>query len=87
MADRFSLPQAQKLLGDVLWRTGDRKAAAAAWNAGLAGWPDGVTPTPSQLAERGEMLRGTGNRTEGARIAAQLAAMGYRQSLSNVARV
>jgi tetratricopeptide (TPR) repeat protein len=87
LADRFAVPQAQKLVGDILWRTGDRNAAIASWKAGLASWPEGVTPTPSQLAERGEMLRGTGNRAEGTRIAAQLAAMGYRQSLSNVARV
>jgi len=87
LADQFALPQAQKLVGDILWRTGDRKAAIASWKAGLASWPAGVAPTPSQLAERGEMLRGTGDRAEGTRIAAQLAAMGYRQSLSNLARV
>jgi tetratricopeptide (TPR) repeat protein len=87
LADQFAVPQAQKLVGDILWRAGDRKSAIASWKAGLAGWPTGVTPTPSQQAERGEMLRGIGERAEGSRIAAQLAAMGYRQSLSNVARV
>jgi tetratricopeptide (TPR) repeat protein len=87
LADQFALSQAEKLVGDILWRTGDRKAAIASWKAGLASWPAGVTPTPSQQAERGEMLRGTGDRAEGSRIAAQLAAMGYRQSLSNLARV
>jgi tetratricopeptide (TPR) repeat protein len=83
----FALPQAHKLVGDVLWRTGDRADAIAAWKTGLAAWPKGVTETPSQMAARGEMLRGIGKRAEGMRIASQLAAMGYRQSLSNRARV
>ncbi len=87
LTDRFIMPQAHKLVGDILWRTGDRAGAAAAWRAGLAAWPQEVTPTPRQLAERGEMLRGVGNREEGLRIAARLAALGYRQSLSNRARV
>lgn len=85
--DRFALAQAQKLRGDILWRSGDRAAAKSAWLAGLAAWPKGIPETPRQMAERGEMLRGIGQRAEGMRIASQLAAMGYRQSLSNRARV
>ena len=85
--DRFGLSQAHKLVGDILWRTGDRAAARAAWKAGLDAWPKGIAETPRQLAERGEMLRGIGQRAEGMRVASQLAAMGYRQSLSNRARV
>lgn len=85
--DRFALSQAHKLVGDILWRTGDRVGARAAWQAGLAAWPKGISETPRQMAERGEMLRGIGERAEGMRIASQLAAMGYRQSLSNRARV
>ena len=79
----FAIAQAQKLIGDMLWRNGDRAAAQAAWRTGLAAWPATTLPTPRQLAERGEMLRGIGSRAEGERIAAQLAAAGYRQSLSN----
>jgi tetratricopeptide (TPR) repeat protein len=82
-SDRFALPLAHKLVGDVLLRTGDRKGAIAAWNAGLAAWPQGIAETPVQMAARGEMLRGIGKRAEGARIAAKLAAKGYRMSLSN----
>ena len=85
--DRFALGQAQKLVGDILWRTGDREGARAAWQAGLADWPKGLSETPRQMAERGEMLRGIGKRAEGMRVASQLVAMGYRQSLSNRARV
>jgi tetratricopeptide (TPR) repeat protein len=85
--DRFALSQARKLVGDILWRSGDRRGAIAAWRAGLAAWPKGIAETPLQMAERGEMLRGVGQRTEGMRIASQLAAMGYRQSLSNRAKV
>ena len=79
----FALAQAHKLVGDLQWRSGDRPAAEAAWRAGLAAWPAQAMPTPRQLAERGEMLRGIGARAEGERIATQLAAAGYRQSLSN----
>jgi tetratricopeptide (TPR) repeat protein len=81
--DGFALAEAQKLLGDILWRSGNRAGATAAWKAGLAAWPRGAAETPSQMAMRGEMLRGTGQRGEGAQIASRLAATGYRQSLSN----
>jgi tetratricopeptide (TPR) repeat protein len=86
-SDRFALSQAQKLVGDILWRRGDRAEATVAWRAGLAAWPRGIAETPRQMAERGEMLRGIGQRAEGMRIASQLAAMGYRLSLSNSAKV
>ena len=85
--DRFALGQAYKLVGDILWRNGDRAGAKLAWETGLAAWPTGLTETPRQMAERGEMLRGIGKRAEGARIASELAAKGYRQSLSNRAKV
>jgi tetratricopeptide (TPR) repeat protein len=85
--DRFALSQGYKLVGDMMWRGGDRAGARAAWQSGLAAWPKGVTETPRQMAERGEMLRGIGQRAEGMGIGSQLAAMGYRQSLSNRARV
>jgi tetratricopeptide (TPR) repeat protein len=85
--DRFTLAQAHKLVGDVLWRSGNRDGAVAAWKAGLAVWPREIAETPLQMAARGEMLRGIGQRAEGMRIASKLAAMGYRQSLSNRARV
>ena len=85
--DAFKLGQAHKLVGDMLWRSGDRAGARAAWRDGLAAWPKGIAETPRQMGERGEMLRGIGQRAEGTRIASQLAAMGYRQSLSNRVRV
>ena len=85
--DRFSPAQTLKLLGDLQWMGGDRAGARASWTAGLASWPKDIAETPRQLAERGEMLRGTGQRAEGMRIASQLAAMGYRQSISNRARL
>jgi len=85
--DPFALPQAQKLVGDMLFRTGDRAGAIAAWKAGLAAWPKGIAETPVQMAARGEMLRGIGDRAEGSRIAAELAAKGYRRSLSNRASI
>jgi tetratricopeptide (TPR) repeat protein len=86
-ADRFALPQAQKLVGDVLWLSGNRSGATNAWKAGLAAWPKGIAETPVQMAARGEMLRGVGRRVEGNQIASRLVAMGYRQSITNRARV
>ena len=85
--DRFALPQAYKLVGDVMWQTGDRAGAVEAWKAGLAAWPKGAPEKPAQMAARGEMLRGVGQRAEGARIASQLAGMGYRRSTSSRAKV
>ena len=85
--DRFALAEAQKLVGDILWLKGDRAGARAAWQAGLAAWPEGITETPRQMAERGEMLRGIGNGREGQEIAQNLATMGYRQSVSNRAKI
>jgi tetratricopeptide (TPR) repeat protein len=85
--DRFALAQAHKLVGDMSWRTGDRGGAVAAWRAGLSAWPKGIAETPVQKAARGEMLRGIGNRPEGAAIAAELASKGYRKSLSNRAGI
>lgn len=85
--DRFELALAHKLVGDMLWRSGDSAGARAEWRAALAAWPKGISETPRRMAERGELLRGVGQRVEGMRIASQLAAMGYRQSLSNRARI
>ena len=84
--DRFALAQAQKLVGDMLWRSGRRQEAIAAWQAGLASWPRETSETPRLMAERGEMLRGIGKRADAQRITSELAAKGYRQSLSNRAR-
>ena len=86
-SDRFALPQAHKLVGDLLWKSGDRAGAAAAWQAAIGAWPKGVTETPAQLALRSEILRGIGQRAEATRIGAQLAGMGYRQSLSSRIKV
>ena len=85
--DRFALSEAHKLVGDVRLRAGDRAGAVAAWSAGLAAWPKGLAETPAQMAARGEMLRGIGERAEGARIELELAARGYRRSLSNRAGI
>jgi tetratricopeptide (TPR) repeat protein len=83
----FDVALAHKLVGDIAWRTGDRPRAIAAWKAGLAAWPRNVVETARQMVQRAEMLRGTGAREEAARISTKLAAKGYRQSISNVAKV
>lgn len=80
---QFALASAHKLIGDIYWRRGDRGAAADAWRTALAAWPRGVVETPRESAERAEILRGTGARSEASLILSRLAAKGYRQSLSN----
>ena len=82
----FASTEARKLVGDMLWRSGDRVGAQAEWRAALAAWPK-AAETPIQFGERGEMLRGIGDRAGGRAIAERLVAMGYRQSISNRARV
>ena len=82
----FAVPEALKLVGDMLWRSGDRAGAQREWRAALASWPK-ATETPVQLSERGEMLRGIGDVAAGRAIAARLTASGYRQSISNRARL
>lgn len=85
--DPFELALAHKLLGDIAWRTGDRSSAIADWKAGLAVWPANVPETPRLMAQRAEMLRGTGAREEARKITSKLEALGYRRSISNVAKV
>lgn len=84
--DPFAMARSQKVVGDMLWRSGDRIGAAREWRSALALWPRALAETPAQLAQRGEMLRGIGS-AEGHAIASRLAAMGYRQSISNRAKL
>ncbi len=84
--DRSAVASALKLVGDMAWQAGDRDAARDAWRAGLANWPRNITETPLQMAERGAMLRGLGDKTQAERLATTLAAMGYRQSLGTRVR-
>ncbi|RIX32602.1 toll/interleukin-1 receptor domain-containing protein [Sphingomonas edaphi] len=85
--DPFELALAHKLLGDIAWRTGDRAGAIADWKASLAAWPAKVPETPRLMAQRAEMLRGTGAREEARKITSKLESLGYRRSISNVAKI
>lgn len=85
-ANAFAIPEARKLVGDMAWRSGDRAGARAHWQAALTGWPK-LPETPGQLAQRGEMLRGTGDRAAGQAIAKRLIELGYRQSITNRAKI
>ena len=85
-SDPFRPAESRKLVGDIAWRSGDRAGAQVEWRAALAAWPK-AAETPIQFGERGEMLRGIGDRAGGRAIAQRLLAMGYRQSISNRARV
>ena len=83
----FNRAESKKLVGDIAWRSGDRVTARDEWRAALAAWPRATPETPAQLAERGEMLRGIGDRAAGQAIADRLTALGYRQSISNRAKI
>lgn len=82
----FARAEAFKLLGDMSWRSGDRAAARAAWQKALSAWPK-TTETPIEWGERGEILRGLGDVVQGQAILQRLQALGYRQSITNRARL
>jgi tetratricopeptide (TPR) repeat protein len=76
--DPFALSSAYKLVGDILGRQGNRVAAANAWRAALASWPQ-ANETPRELAIRAELLTSLGRDAESRRITERLNVMGYRQ--------
>ncbi|MCL6683927.1 toll/interleukin-1 receptor domain-containing protein [Sphingomonas alba] len=79
--DRYKLAAAQRLVGDVADRQGDRARALQAWQAGLATLPKNVTERPRELGERVELLKRVGRNAEARAIEARLAAMGFRRSI------
>ena len=78
VADHYRVSAANRWLGDVLRRGGNREGARAAWSEGLAELPPNRVETPWEMNERAELLRRLGRRDEARPIAAQLSAIGYR---------
>lgn len=78
---RYKVAAAYRLLGDVHQRAGNRRAAIAAWNAGLAQLPNNIAERPREMLERAEILKRLGRAAEARPIEAKLAAMGYVRSI------
>jgi hypothetical protein len=66
------------LIGDVRANAGNRPAAQAAWQAALAGWPQGVND-PRSVALRAEILTALGREAEARPLKSRLEAIGYRR--------
>ena len=79
--DRYKVAAAQRLVGDVANREGDRARAQQAWQAGLDILPKNVVERPRELRERAELLKRVGNVADARSIEARLAAMGFRRSI------
>jgi tetratricopeptide (TPR) repeat protein len=79
--DRYKVAAAQRLVGDVANREGDRARAQQAWQAGLDILPKNVVERPRELRERAELLKRVGNFADARSIEARLAAMGFRRSI------
>ena len=76
--DRYSVAAANRLVGDIHLRMGNRDAARAAWEAAIAQLPRNVAERPSEMNERAELLRRLGNGANALRLEARLDVMGYR---------
>jgi len=76
--DRYRVAAAYRLLGDVNRRSGNVERARAAWGAGIAQLPRGVTERPWEMNERVELLRRLGRAEEARPLSRQLATIGYR---------
>jgi len=79
--DRYKVAAAQRLVGDVANREGDRARAQQAWQAGLDILPKNVVERPRELRERAELLKRVGNVADARSIEARLVAMGFRRSI------
>ena len=74
----FAVARSHQLLGDVYQRIGDRTAARAAWNAGLAAIPADARERPWETSVRADLLARLGDAATARQLAAKVAAMGFR---------
>jgi tetratricopeptide (TPR) repeat protein len=77
--DRLAIAAADKLIGDVYDRSGDHKAAQAAWQSALSAWPSGISETPRQTAIRASILVALGRAADAKPLTDKLNAIGYRK--------
>ena len=75
---RYSVAAAYRLIGDIQQRTGDAKAANAAWSAGLAQLPENFTERPREMSERVELLKRLRRTDQAQPLVDRLAAIGFK---------
>ena len=80
VGDRYALAETYRLLGDAFRLKGDRAAASAAWNAGMAVSPTGAAERPSEAATHAILLQRLGH--DAGQLTRRLAAIGYRNPVS-----
>jgi hypothetical protein len=76
--DRYVIASVYRLLGDVLKRGGDDRAAQTAWSAGVAQLPKNVNERPWEMSERAELLQRLGQVPDAQPLLARLKSIGYR---------
>jgi tetratricopeptide (TPR) repeat protein len=77
--DRLTVASAYKLIGDIHSRSGNGRAAHAAWQAALAVWPSRTSETPRQTAIRASILGALGRTAEAKPLSDRLRTIGYRR--------
>jgi tetratricopeptide (TPR) repeat protein len=77
VADRYSIADAYRLIGDIYQRMGDTRAADTAWAAAFAQLPQNVTERPSEIRERAGLLERLGHGGEARTLTELLRKMGY----------
>ena len=77
--DRFSVADAQALIGDIHDAMGERELARTEWQQALAAWPRGVGERPDQIERRAGLLERLGRGAEARMLTDRLDAMGYHR--------
>jgi len=79
IADHYHVATAYRWLGEAERAAGDSDAAHAAWAAGLAAIPKGITERPSEMSPHQMLLQRLGRAAEAAQLARKLSTVGYRE--------
>lgn len=78
---RYRIAAAYRQIGDIRRHMGERRAATAAWAAGLSQLPSNVPERPAEMHERGEILKRLDRGAEATTIDLKLAKIGFRQTV------
>jgi eukaryotic-like serine/threonine-protein kinase len=76
---RYSIANAYRLLGDAYQRSGDAKAAQAAWEKALTSLPEGIVERPMEADDHALILERLGRSSEAKPRVSRLNAIGYRR--------
>jgi eukaryotic-like serine/threonine-protein kinase len=78
VADRYTVAEAYRLVGDVRRSMGDLDGARAAWSNALAAIPANAVERPLEMDEHAIILTRLGRSTEAKPLVSTLGSMGYR---------